>query len=394
LKIGTPADLLANLWLQTAGPYTPSSIENTSFKFFVPSPDEDDELYEVFSNRAAGERKREFSQYLRQCRSNPLHWELLVLRSAGGKAVALIARSCNVSRVNVSLLRVAGPSAGTIARQVAHVLRVYALEKGNATMVITDQNLSPQLPEGLISEGFVEAGNEWWSVALDEHASVVDVANAMSQLGALPDELGVDGLIPKLSLEQLTPSEILELELRFAPLRVAGSGVPTYSVPIRPVWAEQLFDTELSASTLFNRLDDLGISREHVYYSGAPRGEFGPPSRILWYVSRERQRQGTGAVRATSKVEEVVVGRPLDLFRRFSRLGIYQREQVLRMGAKRGTLMAIRFSDTEIFKFPIPHSEFLGIVENSGHRVALRSPQRLPDRVFDIVYERGTHGPV
>jgi len=394
LKIGTPADLLADLWRQTAGPYTPSSIENTTFKFFVPRPEEDDELYEAFSNRAAGERKKEFSQYLRQCRSDPLHWELLVLRTSGGNAVALIARSCDKRRANVSLLRVAGSNAGTIARQVAHVLRVYALRKGAETLIISDKNLSPQLPEGLISEGFVEAGNEWWSVALDEHIPAIGVANAMSQLAALPKELGVDVVIPRLRREQLTSSEILELERRFAPLKVANSGVPTYSVPIRPVWAEQLFDTELSSSTLFSRHDDLGISREHVYYSGAARGEFGPPSRILWYVSRERQRQGTGAVRATSKVEEVVVGRPLDLFRRFSRLGIYQREQVLEMGAKRGTLMAIRFSDTEVFKSPIPHSEFLKIIENCGYRAALRSPQKLPDKVFDIVYERGMHGPV
>jgi hypothetical protein len=393
LKIGTPADLLADLWRQTAGPYAPSSIENTTFKFFVPSPKEDDELYAVFSNRAAGERKKEFSQYLRQCRSDPLHWEMLVLRS-DGKAVALVARSCGEGRANVSLFRVAGSYAGTIARQVAHVLRDYALRNGAETLVISDQNLSPQLPEGLISEGFVEAEKEWWSVAIDKHIPSISVAHAMSQLTPLPKQLGVDVAIPKLRLEQLTSSEILELERRFAPLKVADSRVPTYSVPIRPVWAEQLFDTDLSSGTLFNRNDDLGISREHVYYSGAARGEFGPPSRILWYVSHERKRPGTGAVRATSKVEEVAVGRPLDLYRRFSRLGVYQREQILKMGAKRGTLMAIRFSDTEVFKFPIPHSEFFEIVENCGYRVALRSPQKLPDRVFDIVYERGMHGRV
>lgn len=394
LKVGSPTELLAELWGQVAGPYTPAMIENTNFRLEIPTPDEDDELYEVFSNRGGGERKWEFSQGLKMSRADPQRRELRVLRSSGGSAVALIARTNAGERIQVNLLRVAGSNASTIGRQVAHVLRDYAISVRATTIVISDPNMSSQLSEGLAAEGFVEVGKQWWSVVLDVHAGATEIADVIDRMGDMPAEIGTGLVIDKLRSEDVTASDVIELERRFSPLKVAGTTLPTYVVPIKPVWAEQLFDTDLSSTTLFSRHDGLGISREHVYYSGAARGEFGPPARILWYVSTDPQRAGTGAVRATSKVEEVVVGRPLDLFRRFSRLGVYQREQVLQMGLKRGRLMAIRFSDTEAFEYPIEHKEFREIVKMCGHNVVLRSPQRLPDDVFDIAYERGMHGSI
>ena len=144
--------------------------------------------------------------------------------------------------------------------------------------------------------------------------------------------------------------------------------------------------------TLFTRNDELGISREPIYFSGAAKGSLEPPARILWYVSKDGMRVGTGAIRATSQLVELRVGRPLDLYGRFSNLGVYRRENVLELGAKGKSIMALRFIDTELFKNPISYLELRAHARDHGCNLFVGAPNRLPDDMFDILYEKGTYG--
>ena len=61
------------------------------------------------------------------------------------------------------------------------------------------------------------------------------------------------------------------------------------------------------------------------------------------------------SVKACSRIEEVVIGKPKEIFKRFSRLGVYQWQDVLQ--AARGkideSLVAFRFSMTERFRNPV-----------------------------------------
>ncbi len=391
LRIGTPADVLKDLWGELSEPYIPAAIENTSFSTFAVDQYSDDDLYRTFSNRAVGERKKEFDSLLQQCRRELQLWELRVLRATDQPPVALFARARFSKRIEVPLLRVAGSHSATVGRQLAHMLRDYCLSASARVVQVTDPTPSPQIVEGLLAEGFIQSGSQWFAPVLSIHDSSPVVANEIEQLPSFFPKDGLSVAISKLRAQELSPIEALEIERIFAPLKIANSHVPTFVVPIKAVWAEQLFDTDLSASTLFARQDELGISREHVYYSGASQGSLRVPARILWYVTKESKRHGTGAIRAVSVVDEVVVGRPLDLFRRFSRLGVYQRQQVLRAAPKSGKLMAIRFSRTELLKSPIQHSDFKELLGEFGHNLVVRSPQKLPDEIFDVIYERGMH---
>lgn len=396
LQVGTPGDLLTELWDQIAEPYAPVLLENTRVKLEQPSPDRDEELHESFLNTRTGERKGELTKLLRACRSDPRRWEIRLVRGADDSLMALFARSTAGPVLEVPLLRVTGRPAATMARHIAHLLRTSAILASASAIKITDQMMSVQVPDALSVEGYVSSGGCWWASPVDKHASREVLAEDLEALGTrLPDSLELDRAVERLRSADLQAAEVAELERRFAPMKIAEAPLVAYLIPIQPQWAEQLFDTDLSEQTLFARNEALALSREHVYYSAAARGSLAPPARLAWYVSVDRRRPGTGAVRAVSRLEEVLVGRPLDLHRRFGHLGVYRREQLLEMAPKTGKLVALRFADTEVFADPVPREELIALAKRYGSNLVLRSPQRLPEHLFDSLYARGrrTHGP-
>jgi hypothetical protein len=165
-------------------------------------------------------------------------------------------------------------------------------------------------------------------------------------------------------------------------------------VPIQPQWAQELFDEDLANQTLFGATKLLALNREAIYYRASRPQVLTTPGRILWYVSQDQQGryQGGGAVRACSRLEEVSIGLPKDLYRRFQRLGIYEWPQVL--AAARGNInqpiMALRFSHTELFRRPIPRAELRAAYTESGCGLMLQSPSRVPTpQLFAQLYRQG-----
>jgi hypothetical protein len=60
------------------------------------------------------------------------------------------------------------------------------------------------------------------------------------------------------------------------------------------------------------------------------------------------------SVRACSYLDEVVAGKPKELYQRFQRLGVYKFRDLENLNPdKDGNIMAIRFSDIELFENPV-----------------------------------------
>jgi hypothetical protein len=162
---------------------------------------------------------------------------------------------------------------------------------------------------------------------------------------------------------------------------VLGAGLPTYCVPIKPYWASELFDTELSSSQLFHRERDLALRREHVYYrTPTSAGGLRAPARILWYAT------GTGpggkTMRGTSLLREISIDTPERLHRRYGRLGVYELDQV-RSVESSGMVMALRFTHTQLFAQPVPFAQYERVVkETTSKSVAVAGPQPVDERVF------------
>lgn len=148
----------------------------------------------------------------------------------------------------------------------------------------------------------------------------------------------------------------------------------------------------LAARTLLPRSTALGIGREHVYYR-RPRNHAGiaPGARILWYVKGTTPTHPRGSVRAVSTVAEVVHGRPDALFHRFARLGVYSQAQVQATAEPAGSVMAIRFVDTECLAEPIGYDQLVHAFAEVGRRFqAPQSPRLIPEHLFCLLYARSS----
>jgi len=60
------------------------------------------------------------------------------------------------------------------------------------------------------------------------------------------------------------PERVLELERLFWPTKITDSCIPCFIVPIKPVWAQHLFDEGLASQTLFGSRLTPALLRECV----------------------------------------------------------------------------------------------------------------------------------
>ena len=164
-------------------------------------------------------------------------------------------------------------------------------------------------------------------------------------------------------------------------------------MPIQAHWAHDLFDENLARQTLFGAEAELALSREGVYYrSRWWSGGLEAPGRILWYVSKASRYRGTMHVRACSRLEEVVVDDPKNLYRRFRSLGVFDWNHVFDVASRdvNEKIMALRFSDTELFVTPVSSKRAESILVRTGHQLNnFQSPLRITGKAFAELYALG-----
>lgn len=383
LDVLTPAHLIQRLF-QEAQQYAPVAIENTVLTRRLLAPDEIDAAVAVFLNSADGERGSSLKRRLRRLLADPAEWSAEVVAS-GDQLLALVVHHATSRALEAAVLRAVGSDALTIARHVVHGLRERAVSKDLRGVVVTDPEPPGPVRAALVDESFVWTGSDWVSVCV----SLTGPASALAEeLGAVasewPDETGLRLATARLQQGAVEHMIVAELERRFWPMKITDQDLPTFVVPIEAVFAEKLFDTELSAQTLYPRPSLLGLSCEHIYYRSPRPSVLTAPARILWYIMEERGRAGTKAIRACSRLEEVQLDHPKTLYRRFRHLGVWGEREVVAV-AKRGRAMALRFTDTEPFDNPVP----LAAVRRLCPKLVLQGPSRVSEHVFDTIYRRG-----
>lgn len=210
-----------------------------------------------------------------------------------------------------------------------------------------------------------------------------DARREHEQLGTLVEQAIGDG----------NDAQRLVLERHLSPAKFTDLNIPCFIVPIRPYWAEQLFDTELASQTLLGLPPELGFRLENAYYRSAQPRILAAPGRILWYVSKGAAYVGTGAIRAASYLDEVIIDSPKVLFSRFRRLGIYTWQNVLKTakGNLDTPIMVLRFSGTELLPTPIAMTDVQRTLEErSGRGNPIASPIRITSELFFTLYSLGT----
>lgn len=375
LALVRPEELITRLdRLRSGGGYEPEALHATSIVQVGASDAIQDAFVGSLLNHGAGERAAALRTLVREALATPDLHEFKLFLDADRRAVAGLIWAIREGELDVIAIRVraADVLGASIARQLAFLARREAAERKLPRVVLSDKCPSAAVLPALADEGYVQAGGQWTCAV----------------------ETGVVKVSPAL---QSPPNEGSLLESAAArerahwPLKVVGAGIPSYLVPIHPTWAAQLFDPALAESTLFGRELALGLSREHVYYRRPSNsGGLARPARILWYVRGGTRGHPTGAVRAVSQVAEVVVGRPKTLYQRYARLGVYNEQQVLDAADSKGRVMAIRFVNSEPLEQPVTLEALRRIHDEERLSFSIRSPRLVPERMFCLIYARGS----
>lgn len=393
-----PAQLVSHFdELRRQTDYQPVRFEHTTLSIRLVAKQNREVLADRFLNGNAGERKSLFLQRFDALLAQPDAYRCSILQDGDGTPLALIAAgkagSKRADEIEVPILRVsAGKLTRTLARQVARQLILSAVGEKALFTRVNDGGLQQEVQAAISEAGFFQAGHEWLKLSIP----VVETAEQLAtRLMQYREHLGseAEGLIAwagtfRNKKQMANPATASEQEHVLWPAKITDAGIPTYLVPIQPRWAEELFEHRMASQRLFNRQESLALNVEAVYYRSTRGVKITAPARVLWYVTADQNTSGAKQLRACSRLVEVAEGRPKDLYRRFQRLGVYQWEQVYATARHdvNNPIMAIRFSDTELFDKPVQWKVVEAVLRDHGCSTSPVGPIRLPNDAFLKLY--------
>jgi predicted nucleic acid-binding protein/GNAT superfamily N-acetyltransferase len=294
----------------------------------------------------------------------------------------------------VPFLRITrGSEAFTILRNLLLRLVQDAATENRTRIVITDPFCLEFVEQELEQDGFNREGRYWVKHTIPSAVTAerfIEKHSSILESGGRGGEHEVMQSFSEIIRSDARTAQ--KLERAYWPLKIVDAPIPNYIIPIQPRWAAELFDNELANQDLFGARTKLSLNREGVYYRSAmPTGGLTAPGRILWYVSDDKKYQGSKCIRACSFLEDVVVGRPKELFRRFDRLGVYEWKHLMALTKDNidKNLMTVRYSDTQLMANPIIWDDFQAVLQESGVRTQLQSPQQISSQVFAKLYRMG-----
>ncbi|MEO8326465.1 MAG: hypothetical protein ABI618_11480, partial [Nitrospirota bacterium] len=401
LSVVRPSDIVLDLNdFKMEEIYQPARFDRSSYQVRHVKAGEVESLLELFQSTTLGERKAEFKDYLGTHLAYPERIETLLILESEANPIGLISfEKCGNDTLKISLLRVrAGLLKGTIARNlILRALHNAAIEN-RPKVRFADPYFDEEVKAALKEDGFCFNGSDWLKITLPVVETISGLSNMLGCL-SLESPLENDYRFSilrnlKISNDGHQIRELAETEKMLWPMKISEVKIPNFIIPIQPRWAKELFDEELSKQNLFPAPPELGLNREAVYYRAKnPSSDLPAYSRILWYVSKDCKYQGTMHIKACSYVDEVAIGKPKYLFKRFRRLGVYDWESIFSLAKNdvNRDIMAIKFSYTESFSSPVPWQKFQDVLKDDNCPSRIQSPHKIPSSTFFKIYRAGTN---
>lgn len=371
LQVVRPHELVAKMLVRLDMPtYQSRLIESLDLEWRPASEWSVDELSSKFVTHESHERATGLARTLRAALSqHPASTRVLADPSRG--PLALVAENRIESALQVEILRVArGALSTTIALQLARHLRVIARQNALHQVEIMDAARGPVIQAALVQDGYSDTD--------EPRATLIDRL-------ATPDEF-------KLDARDMDPdlNTVREVERRFWPLVLVDLAIPTYVIPVQPAFAELLFGID-RAALWSDRKRGLGLSREHVYYSGSSRPLPEPGSRILWYVTSDN----SGTVRQMmARSRTVGVDRmPAEAAHHANaHVGVFTLRHIKGAAARDGMVTVVRFEDTELLDHPVGGRELDDLMTRHSVKHPLMSVRRVSPLFFDAILRRQALG--
>jgi hypothetical protein len=253
-----------------------------------------------------------------------------------------------------------------------------------------------RIEDALLDAGFSKVVDLWVKLVVPAVASAEEVAAEVNRIGSHhPEALNLANRVTSYLHSATERSEaLIRVERALWPAKILGTGLPCFIVPIQPYWAQHLFDVNLAERTLFGADPQLAMNSENAYYRAAKPAIVTAPGRILWYVSQDHAFPGSMALRACSYLEDVLITRPKEAYRRFQRLGVYVWRDVFEIAGKdlNKDIMAFRFTKTELLRQPVTWARLQEVLRRHGKASQFQSPVKITEACFLELYQLGMGG--
>lgn len=338
------------------------------------------------------ESRRQLETLLQHFQADPHRFVCERVTDQGGVTLAFYVVDTQDSFVRVPLFRICSHRlSGTLSRTILTGLVQKVVHQGKSGAIITEPRLNKIQRSACCDLGFFAGTDGWFKLAFSGMFSALELANRVERCGLT--DASIDRIANSLRLP-MTADCVSEVEHILWPAKISGSQLANFIVPIRPEFAQHLFDEDLARQTLFGADIDLALNPESVYYRSARPRIVSLPGRILWYVSDKGKFQGQKAIRACSRIAEVCIDNPKPLFRRFKRLGVYEWDDVFETAKSEleNDVMAIRFHDTELIH-PVPWDVFQEVLKRHGINTNLESPASISAQAFEEIYALALNSP-
>jgi GNAT superfamily N-acetyltransferase len=337
---------------------------------------------------------------LRDILAAPDYFEFSCITGNDGALIAAYAVERRAPDILVvPLFAVADSAIGrTAAQHFAEKLTALAATEGRTVIMFKDDAGFHRIGEVLSDAGFSKDEDHWIKIALPDVSSAIDLAIKLDCIGAIHPQAksfaarAATHLRSEEQWSQSSLQDMIHIERALWPAKIVGANLPCYIVPIRPIWAEQLFDLYLAEQTFFGADPKLAMNSENAYYRSAKPAILTAPARLLWYVSHDKAYTGTKAVRACSYLDEILIAPPKDAFKRFQRLGVYKWPNVLEVANHdiNKEVMAFRFSKTELLRQPIRWDQLQKELRRNGAKGSqIQSPLQISESCFLKLYKIG-----
>lgn len=399
VSILRPSDLIIRLdELRREADYQPVRLAGTSIERRLLQAGQQNLLIGSFLLHKNGETRVVFKQRLQNYIAERDRFECNVIWDGKEDSLALLVYDRSEDyELRIPMLRVRRNRSllPTVIRHLLLLSIKTSAQEGRSFTRITDSNLDNTLVNSIVQDKLIQVEDGWLRANL---AIAKTSAELSRDINSLTDKLSQEyqfclefSKVLKQPDSVANVQLISEIERSLYPAKVIDAEIPTFIIPIHPEWAENLFDEELAKQDLFGAKKELALRREVVYYRSARNsGGLVAPGRILWYVSQGKKAghyYKVKSIRAYSNLDEIIVDTPKNLFHQFRRLGIYTFNDVLKTANNdfQKKVMAIKFSDTEIFNKPIPFEEVQNILEK---RVTLQSPYKISPKEFEKLYNK------
>lgn len=389
-----PVDLIVEIdSLYREQEYQPARLAGTLYEIAKVQPGHEDLLVNTFQANAECETKSLLRTKLRNLLLAPKETDCLVAWSLDKKPLGLISYTqAEQNILTVHLIRVAPNHelSTTILRYLIGFIMKRARTQGCNLIEVVDTFLSSSAKDALLKDYFFPLSNLWFKYVIPTFSTKDEVVSKLASITHSSEEVAaktseINALLSSLDGIE-NPAGHSSVEEILWPAKIKGSSIPCYVVPIQPQWAMHLFDENFANQDIFGAKVDLALSREGVYYRAKMNSAgISAPARIIWYVSQKGSRYtGAGAIRAHSRLDEIVVGKPKDLFKQFRRLGIYEWKDVFATAKNNisNEIMALRFSDTEMLSKCLSWDEITQKLDAVGVKTQLQSPCKIPEDVF------------